>query len=110
MASKRWEPSAAAGIIGLAVFQLVQTWNANAPTLADVRCAPIDKEHPDYLTTATQLKDADYMVGGLAVIMGTTYLVLTKDATAMFIVIGTWGALSLWYHAVLNAIPAGKDA
>lgn len=102
----KWEPGAAAGIIGLAAFQLVQTWNANAPQLSEVRATPNDKAHPDRAEMATRLKDADFMVGGLAVILGTTYLVLTHDTTAMFIMIGTWGAMSLWYHAVLNALPA----
>lgn len=103
MASKKWEPGAAAGIIGLAAFQLFQTWNSSAPTLAECRKVPVN--HPD-TTIATQLKDADYLVGGMAVILGTTYLVLTHDTTAMWIMIGTWGGLSLWYHAVLKSIPA----
>lgn len=98
--ANKWEPGAAAGIIGLAAFQLIQTWNSNAPTLSEVRTAPQGDS-----VIATQLKDADFMVGGLAVILGTTYLVLTHDTTAMFIMIGTWGALSLWYHAVLKALP-----
>jgi hypothetical protein len=97
----KWEPTNAAGIIGLAAFQLVTVWNANAPSLEDVRqCAPGDT------VVATRLKDADIMVGGLAVMLGTTYWVLTKDATAMVIMLGTWGSLSLWSHAVLRAAPA----
>lgn len=100
----KWEPAGAAAIIGLAGFQLLSAWNNNAPTLQEVRQAP-----PGDNVIGTQLKDADIMVGGLAVILGTTYLVLTKDTTAMFVMVGIWGSMSLWYHAVLKAEPARKE-
>lgn len=99
-----WEPGAAAAIIGLAGFQIVETWNRNAPQLSDIRQAD-----PDSSVIATQLKDADFLVGGLSLILGTTYAVLTKDKTALIVMLGIWGSVSLWSHLVFNALPAKEQ-
>lgn len=101
-----WEASAAAAVIGLAGFQLLETWNANAPSLSDMRQA----DHSDNVTK-TQLKDADFLVGGMALILGTTYAVLTKDGTALIVMLSIYGSVSLWWHAVARAEPAtnGSD-
>jgi len=47
--------------------------------------------------------DADFMVGGLAVILGVAYATVTHDLTAMTVMLTIFGAVSLWHHAVLNA-------
>lgn len=93
-----WQPAAAATVIGLAGFQLVQLWNSNAPSLKQMReCDPDDEG------MKVQLRDADVLVGGLALILGTTYAYLAKDYTAMIVMIGIYGTVSAWYHVVLNS-------
>lgn len=97
----RLEPTAASAVIGLAGFQLLQTWNANAPSLSEMRAAT-----PENNTTRTQLRDADFMVGGMAIILGTTYSILTHDATGIVIMMAIFGGVSLWWHAIERAAPA----
>jgi hypothetical protein len=93
-----YERDAAIGVIGLAGFQLLGAWNANAPSLSDLRSS-----HPGDTTTRQKLMDADFMVGGLAVILGTAFAVITKDMTALVLMISIFGSISLWCHSVLNA-------
>ena len=93
-----WEPDAAAAVIGLAGFQILQAWNANAPSLQECRSADADD-----ISTKQKLVDADFLVGGLAVILGTTFAVMTKDYTALIVMVAIFGTTSLWYHSVMNA-------
>lgn len=93
-----YEPEVAAAVIGMAGFQLIQVWNANAPTLADMRNA-----QPDDVSMRQQLMDADFLVGGLALILGVSFAVAAKDYTALLVMLGIFGSLSLWYHMVLGA-------
>lgn len=94
----KYEPQAAAAVIGLAGFQLLQAWNANAPTLADVRAAPAGD-----VGIRQQLMDANFLVGGMAVILGTTFAVMTKDATALFVMLAVYGGTAVWYSMVCHA-------
>lgn len=93
-----YEPTTATAVVGLAAFQLWQAWNSNAPSLAEVRAA-----EPGDVSVRQQLIDADLLVGGLAVIIGTAIAVMTKDATALLIMLIVFGSLSLWHHSVLAA-------
>lgn len=93
----RYEQEAAVAVIGLASFQLLQAWNANAPTLSELRAA-----HPGDVGTKQRLMDADFMVGGLALIVGTAFAVLTRDATALIVLLVVFGLVSLWFHSVGN--------
>lgn len=92
------EPSLAATVVGVAGYQLLQLWNANAPSLSDVRSA-----HPDDHSVRQRLHDADYLVGGLTVILGVTFAVLTRDTTALMVMLVIFGSVSLWWHSVMNA-------
>jgi len=94
----RFDASTTATVIGLAGFQLLQAWNANAPSLAELRSAP-----PGDVSVKQKLMDADLMVGGLAVILGVTFAVLSHDSTALLVMIVIFGLVSGWHHSVLNA-------
>lgn len=94
----RYDAPVAVGVIGLAGFQLLEAWNKNAPTLADIR-----KAHPNDVTIRQHLMDADFMVGGLAILLGITFATITHDATALIIMLVMFGSISFWFHSVLNA-------
>jgi len=94
----KYAPEVGTAVVGLAGFQLLQAWNANAPTLAEIRGS-----HPNDVTMRQRLMDADFMVGGLSVILGVTFAVLTRDATALIVMLVMFGSISLWYHSVMNA-------
>lgn len=94
-----WERGAAAAIVGLAVFQLCSLWRESAPSLSELRdSVPGDATHQT-------LQDADFTVGSLAAIAGVSMAVLTKDYTVLILLLASYGALTLWYHAVLNRNP-----
>ena len=94
-----WEPAAAAAVTGLACYELWNAWNSNAPTLRELGSAVQGDD------THQQLHDADLTVGSLALIVGVSMAVLTKDLTVLILMIFSFGALTLWYHAVLNRNP-----
>jgi hypothetical protein len=97
---QKYEPQAAAAVVGLAAFELWKVWGNTAPSLADVRSAP------DFDTTVRQqLMDADITVGSLAIIIGVTLAILMKDATALIIMMIIFGSLSFFHHWVLAAEP-----
>ena len=96
----RLESATAATLIGVAGFQLLQAWNNNAPTLAEIRSA-----HPADDSVRQQLYDADFMVGGIAVVLGVAFALLTHDLTAMLVMLTIFGGVSLWHHSVFNAQP-----
>ena len=93
-----YEPTAATAVIGLAGFQLLQAWNTNAPSLAELRTA-----QPDDIGLRQRLMDSDIMVGGLALILGVSLAVLTKDLSALVVMLMIYGSVSLWFHSVQKA-------
>lgn len=92
------EPAAGAAVIGMAGFQLLQAWNQNAPSLSDLRGAS-----PDDVSIRQRLHDADFMVGGLAIVLGVAFALLTHDSTALVVMLVIFGSVSMWHHSVLNA-------
>ena len=96
----RLESATAATLIGVAGFQMLQAWNNNAPSLADIRNA-----HPGDDSVRQQLYDADYMVGGVALVLGVAFAILTGDMTAMLVMLIIFGGVSFWHHSVFNAQP-----
>lgn len=96
----KYEPQAAAAVVGLAAFELWKVWGNNAPSLSQVRAAP-----PGDDTIRQQLMDADITVGSLALIIGGTFAVLTRDMTALIIMLVMFGLLSFFHHWVLAADP-----
>lgn len=92
-----YKPEIAVAVIGLAGFQLLQAWNANAPKLAELRSAK-----PDDISVHQKLQDADILVGGAALMLGVSFAVMTKNATALVLMLVMFGSISFWNHAVLN--------
>jgi hypothetical protein len=98
----KYEPAVAAAVVGAAGWQLWSAWNTNAPSLADCRAAaPSDTEA--HLSVKQRLMDADLTVGSLALIIGVSFALLSRDATVLLIMIFIFGTLSLWHHSVLEA-------
>ena len=97
---QKYEPQAAAAVVGLAAFELWKVWGNTAPSLADVRGVT-----PGDTTIAQRLMDADITVGSLAIIIGVTLAILMKDATALIIMMIIFGTLSFFHHWVLSAEP-----
>lgn len=97
---QKYEPQAAAAVVGLAAFELWKVWGNTAPSLADVRGVA-----PDDDTIRQRLMDADITVGSLAIIIGVTLAILMRDATALIIMMIIFGSLSFFHHWVLNAEP-----
>lgn len=99
------DPSLALSIAGFAGFQLLNWWNSNAPKTADLRSAdPMDSE------VRRKLRDADVLVGGTAVIFGSTIYALTGDTKALALMGVTFVSISLFSHTVLNAAPRAPMA
>lgn len=95
---KTWEPEIAAAVVGLTTYELWQAWHNNAPTLAQVREAS-----PNDIAIRQRLLDADITVGSLAILIGVTYGILTKDVTALIVLLCVFGALSFFHHWTLDA-------
>lgn len=88
----------ATGIIGLIVFQLWQAYDTAAPTLAEARAAT-----PDDLNIRQRMMDADLSVGTLAVLIGVTYAVMTRDVSVLILMMVIFTALSLWRRSIIAA-------
>lgn len=88
----------AIAVAGVAVFSLAELWQRTAPDLADLR-----GHQPGNLAASQRLVDADVVVGMVAVLGGTFIAVVTKDITALILILVTFGALSLYYHMTLAA-------
>lgn len=91
-------------VAGLCGFQLLNAWRQYAPSLEDVRNAPVND--PGMMR---QLLDADVLVGGSAVVLGTSIAVLTGDKTALTLLLVMFGGISAWHHMVLNGEPAWRQ-
>lgn len=91
-----WDKHAAIMLVGVAGFQVWDAWNKNAPTLQDVRKAP-----PGDDSIRQHMLDAEITVGSLAVILGLVFAVLTKDATALIVMVGIFTALVALHHWIL---------
>ncbi len=96
-----YEPAVAAAVVGAAGWQLWQAWNTNAPSLAECRNAARDSAQ--FYDTRQHLADADLTVGSLALIIGVTFAVLSRDLTVLLIMVLVFATLSLWHHQVLAA-------
>lgn len=93
-----YEIPAAASLVGLAGFQVWDAWNKSAPSFRELRAA-----EPGDPAQLQALMDSTLGVGTLALGLGVAFSVLTKNATALFIMLGILGALSLWSYQILIA-------
>lgn len=92
----------AVSVVGLASFQLWQSWRDVAPSFGELRqCAPDDYD------TRQRLMDADLSVGSLALLIGVAFAVMTHDYSALILMLMIFGSLSLWSHQILAA-PSSK--
>lgn len=94
----RFDTATTTAVVGMAGWQLLQAWNNNAPSLSELRSAA-----PGDLSVRQRLHDADFMVGGLSVVLGVTFAVISGDSTALLVMLVIFGGVSLWHHSVLNA-------
>jgi hypothetical protein len=95
---QKWEPQAAVAVVGLAAIELYKLWGSNAPSLADVRTA-----EPGCISTRQKLLDAEIQVGSMALIIGTVLAVLTRDMTALIVMLVIFAALSFLHHWIMAA-------
>jgi hypothetical protein len=91
------ERDAAAALVGIATFSVWQAWGQVAPSLSELR------ESGGSLTMRTKLQDADILVGGMSLLVGTAMAIYTHDLSAMILMIFAFGIMSVWSHMVLNS-------
>lgn len=98
----KYSTELAVSVVGLAAFQLWQSWRDVAPSFSELR-----QNHPNDFDVKQRLLDADLSVGSIALLIGVTLAFLTHDATALILMLVIFGSLSLWSHQILAA-PASK--
>ena len=96
----KWEPTAATAVVGIATYQLWNAWQSAAPSLAELRSAA-----PGDIGARQKLLDANLTVGSLALVIGVTLAILTRDLTALIIMIVFFATLSMWHNSILAAEP-----
>lgn len=94
----KYDVGTAATLVGLAGFQVWTAWNNSAPSFKELRDA-----RPGDISTKQALMDSTLGVGTLALGLGITFAIMTKDYTAMLIMLGIIGALALWSYQILEA-------
>lgn len=92
-----WERGAAAAVVGLACYEIASRYMDASPSLEALYAAT-----PDGGNVHAQLRGADLSVGGLALIVGISMYVLTKEWTVLGILLFSFGSLSVWHHIILN--------
>lgn len=96
----KWEQQTAVAVVGLAGFELWKAWGNTAPTLSE--CRAVDR---DDVALRQRLLDANITVGSLAIIIGVALAILTRDMTALILMMVIFGSLSFFHHWVLTADP-----
>lgn len=94
----KFSTEAAVAVVSLAAFQLWQSWRDTAPSFEELR-----RQHSSDFDARQRLMDADLSVGSMAVLIGVTLAVLTRDFTALVLMLVIVGSLSLWSHQILAA-------
>lgn len=90
---------AAAGLVGVAVWEMYRAYGATAPSLGDLRRA--DRDCMDH---RQRLFDADLMCGGLALAAGGAASWLTRSWVPILLVGAAFAWVSGWHHIVLSAL------
>ena len=85
-------------VIGAAAFSLWEAWGRNAPSLSEVRGAD-----PGDIAIRQRMLDANITVGSMAVIIGVSFAVLTRDVTALVIMLVVFGSVSFLHSWMLAA-------
>ncbi len=92
------DPKITTFVIATAAFGIWTAYENNAPTLQEVRAA-----EPGDIQFRQRLLDADLTVGTMAVVIGGTFVYITRDYTILLLMLATFGILSLWRHSILAA-------
>lgn len=85
----------AAGLIGVAMWEIVKAYGSAAPSLTDLRRAETDD-----VDHRQRLLDADIMVGGLALIAGAAASWLMRSWVPVVLSALAFVWVSGWHHAV----------
>lgn len=93
------EPVAAAGLVGVALWQLAEAYRETAPKLGELRRA--DRDCVDH---RQRLLDADLLVGGLALLAGGAASWLTRSWVPIVIVAAGYAWVSCWHHLVMGSL------
>jgi hypothetical protein len=93
-----WEPGAATAVVGLATFELWNAYEKTAPSLEEARAA-----EPGDLHIRQRILDADLTVGSLALIIGVTFYVMTKNISVLVVMLIIVAVLSVWRRSILAA-------
>jgi hypothetical protein len=91
----RMETATAAGLVGVALWQLVECYRDTAPPLGELRRA--DR---DCVDTRQRLLDADLLTGGLALLAGGAASWLTRSWVPLLLVAAGYAWVSFWHHSV----------
>lgn len=89
------EHTAAAALVGLALWELARTYRETAPDLGDLR-----NGNRDDVEHRQRLLDADITVGGLALLVGATASWLTQSWLPLAIVALGFAWISGLHHLV----------
>jgi hypothetical protein len=89
------ESTAAAALVGLALWELARTYEEHAPKLGELRNGDRDS-----LEFRQRLLDADITVGGLALLVGGTASWLTRSWIPVVIVALGFAWISGLHHLV----------
>lgn len=92
----RVDHGVAAGLVGVALWQLAEAYRSTAPSLGELRRA--DRDCVDH---RQRLLDADIQVGGLALLVGGAASWLTRSWVPVVLVAAGFAWVSGWHHVVM---------
>lgn len=96
---QRMEATAAAGLVGVALWQLHEAYRETAPKLGELRRAG-----RDCVDHRQRLLDADLTVGGLALLAGTSASLLIRSWIPLLIVAVGFAWISGLHHLVMGSL------
>lgn len=97
--TERMDHVAAAGLVGVALWQLAEAYRGTAPSLGELRRA--DRDCVDH---RQRLLDADMLCGGLALLAGGAASWLTRSWIPFAIVGVGFAWVSGWHHLVMGSL------
>ena len=92
-----------ASAAAIVVFELIKTYERQAPSLAICRAASPDVYSIDHQDVKTQLNDADLTMGAVALIVGGTFAYQSKDWSILLLTLGGIAVLSFARHHILSS-------
>jgi hypothetical protein len=93
------EGTAAAGLVGVALWSLATAYRETAPQLGELRRA--ERDDVDH---RQRLRDADLTVGGLALLAGLSASLLIRSVVPVVIVAAGFAWISGLHHIVLAGL------